>query len=69
MTHLRTEKRYERSLNEAGKERLKDMVKNPLRLALLCNTWNLWQEQGGLPDTKAKLTRDLLITTTTCSTS
>ncbi len=44
-----------RSLNEAGKERLKDMVKNPLRLALLCNTWNLWQAQGGLPDTKAKL--------------
>jgi len=43
------------ALNEAGKERLKDMVKNPLRLALLCNTWNLWQEQGGLPDTKAKL--------------
>ena len=43
------------ALNEAGKEPLKDMVKNPLRLASLCNAWNLWQEQGGLPETKAKL--------------
>jgi HEAT repeat protein len=24
-------------------------------LALLCSTWNLWRDRGGLPDTKAKL--------------
>ncbi|MEG4108666.1 NACHT C-terminal alpha/beta 1 domain-containing protein [Microcoleus sp. S13_C5] len=42
-------------LEEPGKERIKDLVKNPLRLALLCSTWNLWRDRGGLPDTKAKL--------------
>ncbi|HAX80927.1 MAG TPA: hypothetical protein DCY88_35090 [Cyanobacteria bacterium UBA11372] len=42
-------------LDKPGKERIKDLVKNPLRLALLCSTWNLWREHGGLPDTKAKL--------------
>jgi predicted NACHT family NTPase len=41
------------ALDEPGKERIKDLVKNPLRLALLCSTWNLWR--GGLPDTKVKL--------------
>jgi energy-coupling factor transporter ATP-binding protein EcfA2 len=42
-------------LDEPGKERIKDLVKNPLRLALLCSTWNLWRDRGGLPDTKVKL--------------
>ena len=42
-------------LDKPGKERIKDLVKNPLRLALLCSTWNLWRDHGGLPDTKAKL--------------
>ena len=42
-------------LDKPGKERIKDLAKNPLRLALLCSTWNLWCEHGGLPDTKAKL--------------
>jgi len=42
-------------LEEPGKERIKDLVKNPLRLALLCSTWNRWRDRGGLPDTKAKL--------------
>ncbi|MEG4962289.1 MULTISPECIES: HEAT repeat domain-containing protein [unclassified Microcoleus] len=42
-------------LDKPGKERIKDLVKNPLRLALLCSTWNLWRDRGGLPDTKAKL--------------
>jgi len=43
------------ALEQPGKERIKDLAKNPLRLALLCRTWHLWREQGGLPDTKAKL--------------
>ncbi|MEG5061168.1 NACHT domain-containing protein [Microcoleus sp. A2-C5] len=43
------------ALDEPGKERIKDLAKNPLRLALLCSTWNLWRDRGGLPDTKAKL--------------
>jgi energy-coupling factor transporter ATP-binding protein EcfA2 len=42
-------------LDKPGKERIKDLVKNPLRLALLCSTWNSWRDRGGLPDTKAKL--------------
>jgi HEAT repeat protein len=41
------------ALDQRGKERIKDLVKNPLRLALLCRTWQLWE--GGLPDTKAVL--------------
>lgn len=44
---LRTE------LNKSGKERIKDAVKNPLRLALLCRSWALGQ--GELPSTKAGL--------------
>ncbi|AFY30529.1 HEAT repeat domain-containing protein [Calothrix sp. PCC 7507] len=44
---LRTE------LNQPERRRLKDAVKNPLRLALLCRIWGLGQ--GGLPNTKAML--------------
>jgi HEAT repeat protein len=44
---LRTE------LDKSGRERIKDAVKNPLRLALLCRTWALGK--GGLPNTKAGL--------------
>ncbi|WP_341526823.1 HEAT repeat domain-containing protein [Nostoc sp. UHCC 0302] len=40
-------------LNQPERRRIKDAVKNPLRLALLCRTWGLWQ--GGLPNTKAML--------------
>ena len=40
------------ALDEAGKERIKDLAKNPLRLTLLCNIWN---PQTGLPDTQANL--------------
>ncbi len=45
--HLRAE------LDQPGRERIKDAVKNPLRLALLCRAWSLGQ--GKLPDTKAGL--------------
>lgn len=42
-----------KALNQPGKERIKDLVKNPLRLTLLCHWWQ--NSQGSLPDTKAGL--------------
>ncbi len=45
--------RLRAQLDKPGKERIKDAVKNPLRLALLCRSWAL--AQGGLPNTKAGL--------------
>ncbi len=46
------------ALNQAGKERICDLVKNPLRLALLCWTWQ--RDQGNLPETKAELYRQFV---------
>jgi DNA replication protein DnaC len=43
----------QQALNQPGKERIKDLIRNPLRLTLLCSTWHL--RQGKLPDTKAEL--------------
>ncbi|MDJ1182684.1 NACHT domain-containing protein [Roseofilum casamattae] len=40
-------------LNKPGKERIKDLVKNPLRLTLLCYLWDL--RAGELPNTTAGL--------------
>ncbi|AFY50361.1 putative NTPase (NACHT family) [Nostoc sp. PCC 7524] len=40
-------------LKEPGKERIQDLVKNPLRLTLLCLTWQ--SGDGKLPDTQAGL--------------
>ncbi|MBD1905451.1 MULTISPECIES: NACHT domain-containing protein [Cyanophyceae] len=40
-------------LAQPNRERINDLIKNPLRLALLCRTWKL--RQGSLPDTKAGL--------------
>ena len=40
-------------LAQAGKERIRDTVRNPLRLVLLCRAWQI--RQGGLPETKAGL--------------
>jgi len=42
-----------RALEEGGKERIRDAVKNPLRLALLCRTWQ--QREASLPPTQALL--------------
>jgi HEAT repeat protein/energy-coupling factor transporter ATP-binding protein EcfA2 len=39
-------------LQETGKERIRELVKNPLRLVLLCYIWTL--QQGQLPETKAE---------------
>jgi HEAT repeat protein/energy-coupling factor transporter ATP-binding protein EcfA2 len=41
------------ALREAGKERIRDLAKNPLRLTLLCFNWYLGE--GKLPETKAGL--------------
>ncbi|HIK03150.1 MAG TPA: HEAT repeat domain-containing protein [Trichormus sp. M33_DOE_039] len=40
-------------LAQSGRRRIRDAVKNPLRLALLCRIWGLGQ--GSLPTTKASL--------------
>ena len=41
------------ALKEPGRERIRDLVKNPLRLTLLCFSWYL--QQGKLPETQAEL--------------
>lgn len=41
------------ALKAPGKERIQDLVKNPLRLTLLCFNWYLGE--GSLPETKAGL--------------
>jgi energy-coupling factor transporter ATP-binding protein EcfA2 len=41
------------ALKVSGKERIRDLVKNPLRLTLLCFNWYLGE--GTLPETKAGL--------------
>jgi rRNA maturation endonuclease Nob1/energy-coupling factor transporter ATP-binding protein EcfA2 len=40
-------------LEQPGKERIRDLVKNPMRLMLLCFSWQ--KRQGSLPETKAGL--------------
>jgi hypothetical protein len=42
-----------RELDAPGKERIKDLVKNPLRLTLLCASWE--QDNQALPETQADL--------------
>ncbi|MGL5794642.1 MAG: NACHT domain-containing protein, partial [Waterburya sp.] len=39
-------------LKKIGKERIRELVKNPLRLVLLCRIWTL--DRGQLPETKAE---------------
>ncbi len=45
--------RLKTALAQPEKKRIQDLIKNPLRLALLCRTWQ--REEGDLPDTKGKL--------------
>jgi hypothetical protein len=40
-------------LNQEDKERIRDLVKNPLRLTMICFSWH--KNKGKLPDTKAEL--------------
>ncbi len=49
-----TAKQIRISLDDAGKERIKDLVKNPLRLTLFCASW---AENQALPETQAELYR------------
>ena len=43
---------------EKSSDRIKDLIKNPLRLTLLCRTWEI--RQGKLPDTKAGIYQRLV---------
>ncbi|MGB3507874.1 MAG: NACHT domain-containing protein [Microcoleaceae cyanobacterium] len=43
---------------EKSSDRIKDLIKNPLRLTLLCRTWEI--RQGNLPDTKAGIYQRLV---------
>jgi len=52
-SNLELAERLRAELDQPGRERIKDAVKNPLRLALLCRSWTLGK--GGLPNTKAGL--------------
>lgn len=45
--------RLRQELNNRQRKRIRDTVKNPLRLALLCRSWSL--TQGSLPSTKSLL--------------
>lgn len=50
---IQTGQRLCAALAESGKERIRDLAKNPLRLTLLCFNWYLGE--GKLPETKAGL--------------
>ena len=51
-------KRLRKELEQPHRERIRDLIKNPLRLTLLCRTWqNL---QGRLPQTQAQLYQRLV---------
>lgn len=52
-TESELQQKLKSALEQPGKERIRDMVKNPLRLTLLCYSWQL--RQGELPETKAGL--------------
>ncbi|MBE9215045.1 NACHT domain-containing protein [Plectonema cf. radiosum LEGE 06105] len=41
------------AIESPGKERIRDLIRNPLRCSLLCRSWQLGEEN--LPDTKAEL--------------
>lgn len=50
----------QQELNNPQRKRIRDAVKNPLRLALLCRSWSL--AQGALPQTKSLLYRQFVET-------
>ncbi|WP_058998366.1 NACHT domain-containing protein [Leptolyngbya sp. NIES-2104] len=45
--------RLRQELNKPERKRIRDAVRNPLRLALMCRSWSL--TQGALPNTKSTL--------------
>ena len=46
-------KRLRKELKSPGKERIKELVRNPLRLSMLCQSWCVPEQE--LPETKAAL--------------
>ncbi|MBN8560761.1 MAG: HEAT repeat domain-containing protein [Leptolyngbya sp. UWPOB_LEPTO1] len=58
--HLELGDRLQQELNNPQRKRVRDAVKNPLRLALLCRSWSL--AQGALPQTKSLLYRQFVET-------
>ncbi|XZO03697.1 MAG: NACHT domain-containing protein [Microcoleus sp.] len=46
-------KRLQQQLKEPGKERIRELVRNPLRLSMLCQSWCVAEQD--LPETKAAL--------------
>ena len=48
----------QQALSQPGKERIRDLARNPLRLTLLCSAWHL--QEGKLPDTKAELYKQFI---------
>ncbi len=46
-------------LQEPGRERIRDLVRNPLRLSLLCQTFDI--NNADLPETKAALYRQFIL--------
>jgi energy-coupling factor transporter ATP-binding protein EcfA2 len=48
------------ALDQPNKERIRDLMRNPLRCFLLCSSWQL--REGKLPDTKAQLYDDFIET-------
>jgi predicted NACHT family NTPase len=47
----------QQALNQPGKERIKDLIRNPLRLTLLCSTWHL--REGKLPILRLNFTSSM----------
>jgi HEAT repeat protein/energy-coupling factor transporter ATP-binding protein EcfA2 len=56
--HLDKGERLWAELDKSERQRIQDLVKNPLRLALLCSTWQ--SSDKGLPSTKAGLYQQFL---------
>ncbi|MBM0744264.1 NACHT domain-containing protein [Phormidium sp. CLA17] len=52
--------RLRQELSTPQRKRIRDAIKNPLRLALLCHSWSL--AQGALPQTKSLLYRQFVET-------
>jgi predicted NACHT family NTPase len=47
--------RLKTELDNPDKARLRDLIQNPLRLTLLCSSWQ--SNEANLPDTKAELNK------------
>ena len=57
MGDVATGESLEAALAKSGNSRLKELIQNPLRLWMLCQ---IWQPEGGLPETQARLYREFV---------